>query len=112
MSFRCSAPIDCSCLNWNHGQIRAACFPTKCKYLVKSYKMKHCNCGAKNSPLLYGEGTARQYINDTANQGPLAWSEFSGYVVECPDCKVKTPFCQSPEEAVRLWNGGRKEKSI
>ena len=105
MSFRCDAPRDCGCLHWNRGQASEFCLAASCEYLVQSYNIRKCSCGSSTLPALFGEGQARQPIKEKNIAHPIMWNQFMGYVVECPNCLVRTPYCSAPEEAVRLWNG-------
>lgn len=75
---------------------------------IKKPNLKNCGCGAAEPPVLYAEGQARQYIAGEEYRDLIVWTEFQGYAVQCPSCRVRTAFCQTPEAAANMWNGGTR----
>lgn len=66
--------------------------------------IKPCNCGDIGRPYLYGEGYARQEIAGPGTMSEIYFTEFDGYVVECPKCGQRTCHMETPDKAVDAWN--------
>ena len=104
MGYHCTAGEECTCPIWDHGKIKKVCIEKKCRYLSALYNFRICNCGTRENPLLYGQGIAKQYINENGEKTDMCFSDFDGYVVECSECGAITRFARTPEKAVELWN--------
>lgn len=68
------------------------------------FNFRICSCGEEDKPFLYGEGMAKQYVEADGRRSRLCFSDFDGYVVECPACGAITRHYNIVEKAVEAWN--------
>lgn len=103
MSFICKEHKTGGCPFWDNGKASKRCVELGCLDVEEIWDLRKCKCGEK--PELYGEGTARQYFEEKViGRQPMMWSNFYGYVVECPECGAITRHIRTPEMAVKAWN--------
>lgn len=76
---------------------------------TKKIELRKCDCSSEDSPVLYCEGIATQYIEEDGTVSPMYWRSKDGYVVECTECGAITSHFVTPEEAVKAWNARRLE---
>lgn len=68
-------------------------------------ELKPCKCGATGDDVvLYGEGAAKQYLEDDGTISKVYFYEFDGWCVHCYKCGEEIHHYATPEKAVEAWN--------